>query len=66
MMRWLAAWWKQIVGPPHVDPWNDDPRIVAERQDQHVRIDKAAALSAHDQLEDRFSRRWRDSWRPLP
>jgi hypothetical protein len=60
VMQWLAAWWKQIVGPPTIDPWEDDPHIRAERADQHDRITKASEGNYYDQ----WNARWRESWRP--
>jgi hypothetical protein len=59
-MKWLAAWWHQIIGPPHPEPWEDDPRIRAEREGQHDRIRKASQGDYYDQ----WNARWRESWRP--
>lgn len=59
-MKWLTAWWHQIVGPPHIDPWEHDPRIRAEREAQHDRMDKAAGVIVRDE----WNQRVRDSWRP--
>lgn len=60
MKEWLAAWWRQIIGPPASDPWHDDPRIRAERHGQHQRIDKVTGWVVRDE----WNRRLRDSWRP--
>lgn len=49
MMEWLAAWVKQFVGPPRIDPWEHDPRIREERRGQHDRITKAAEGSYYEQ-----------------
>lgn len=59
-MRWLSAWWHQIVGPPPTNPWDDDPHIRAERQGVHDRANEANRGDYYDQ----YSARNRDSWRP--
>ena len=59
-MKWLSAWWRQIVGPPSTNPWEDDPRIRAERRGQHDRITKAGEGNYYEQ----WDARWRASWRP--
>lgn len=60
-MEWLAAWLRQIVGPPPSDPWYDDPKIREERVGQHER-----ANSAQQILNDDWSRRNREAWRSRP
>ena len=59
-------WWQQITGPPRVNPWEDDPRIRAERRGQHDRINEAARRVLRDSMEarDPFNERIRESWRP--
>ena len=53
MNGWFAAWWRQIVGPPPSDPWQDDPRIAAEREGQHDRINTATANLMRGDIKDR-------------
>lgn len=64
-MHWLSAWWKQLVGPPAVDPWEDNPQIRAERAGQHDRITKAAEGSYYEQqrLRERRVEAVEESWR---
>lgn len=57
-MNWLVAWWRQIRGYHGTDPWEDDPRIVAAREDQHQRIDAATRLLAREGLAMRRERRF--------
>jgi hypothetical protein len=59
-MKWLSAWWHQIVGPPLTNPWEDDPRIRAERRGQHDRITRAGKGIYYDQWNEKL----RESWRP--
>lgn len=49
-LPWLHAWWRQISGPPKTDPWNDDPKIRAERRGQHARIGRVTGASAREQI----------------
>jgi hypothetical protein len=55
MVDWLRAWWRQIVGPPPGDPWEDDPSIVHERSEQHRR--GVTDVHTARQLEHDFWRR---------
>lgn len=58
-MKWLSAWWQQIRGHDAGDPWNADPRILAERAAQHERSDSATKLL----LRDHWNERTRENWR---
>jgi hypothetical protein len=60
VMQWLSAWWKQIVGPPQIDPWEDDPHIRAERKGVHDRANQAA----HGTYYDQYNEHLRETWRP--
>ena len=54
---WIKLWLQTLLGStPRSDPWNDDPRIRAERVGQHRRIDKVTGPSAREQMEDRQRR----------
>ena len=63
MMGWFWAWMQQIVGPPHTDPWEDDPQIRTERKGQHDRINKAARYDLERQLRERRIETTEDIWR---
>lgn len=62
-MHWLSAWWRQLVGRPESEPWDDDPRIIEERRGQHARIDKVTAELARQQLRERRIRTIEEAWR---
>lgn len=65
MMQWITAWWRQIVGPPRAEPWDDDPHIRAERRGQHDRIHKANEGTYYEQrrLREQRVKAIEDAWR---
>lgn len=60
-MGWLTEWWDQIRRRPPVDPWNEDPEILRERDRQHREgiVDRATARRLADGL---AVRREREFW----
>lgn len=64
-MEWVMAWIRQLIGPPQTDPWEDDPRIRAERRGQHDRANKAGEGTYYEQQRRRERRieTTEDTWR---
>jgi hypothetical protein len=62
--RWIKAWLKSLTGTaPITNPWEDDPKIRAERRSQHERINATTRWELERQRRERRIQTTEDIWR---